>query len=386
MTVQFDYLSATHIVFGWGHLSQLTHLVKPYGDRVFVVTGRNQKRAGSLEKYLRELNVTYQVFSVGGEPTVDLVENALREARAFQTQLVIGFGGGSVLDTGKALAAMLANDGEVTDYLEVAGKGLPLTNPSIPYIAIPTTSGTGTEVTRNAVLSVPEKGIKVSMRSPLMLPKIALVDPKLTLSMSSEVTASTGLDALTQVMEAFVSNKANPMVDMLCREGMKRASLSLEKAWCDGDNRKARTDMSFLALLSGLALANGGLGAVHGFAGPLGGMISAPHGTICASLLPWVMEQNIGIIEQQEDLHEILERYDEVAQILTQNHQSNRYDGVQWVRNLCQKMNIPTLNQLGFQSQQTDELILKSAQSSSMRGNPVVLTKGNMEQILFNAM
>ena len=197
------------------------------------------------------------------------------------------------------MAALLTNEGDLSDYLEVVGKGRPLQNPAAPCIAVPTTAGTGAEVTYNAVLGVPDQHVKVSMRSPLMLPRWAIVDPLLTHSMPPELTASTGLDALTQLIEAFVSNKANPLTDGVCREGLQRAGRSLRRAFEDGSDAEAREDMSLASLFSGMALANAKLGAVHGFAGPLGGMTDAPHGVICGKLLPYVMQANVRALQDR---------------------------------------------------------------------------------------
>jgi alcohol dehydrogenase class IV len=383
--MQFNFYTPAQIRFGWGELKKIGELALPFGRRAFVLIGKNRERAEILLKLLQVNGIKYHVFAVSGEPTVELLENALLSSRENPCDMVIGFGGGSVLDTGKAVSALLTNSGAMMDYLEVVGKGMAIESPSLPYIAIPTTAGTGTEVTSNAVLGVPEKGVKVSMRSPYMIPNVAIVDPELTVSVTPGVTAASGLDALTQVLEAFVSVKANEMVDLLAREGMHRASRSLRSAYRDGNDQEARSDMSFTALLSGMALANAGLGAVHGFAGPLGGMISASHGAICACLLPHVMEMNIRVLEEQNPHSVYLKRYDEVAQILTGDRSANRFHGVDWVKELCGDLNIPTLKQLGYSPVQAEELIDKSKNSSSMKGNPVKLSGEQMLRILQNA-
>jgi alcohol dehydrogenase class IV len=383
--MQFNFYTPAQIRFGWGELKKIGELALPFGRRAFVLIGKNKERAEILLKLLQVNGIKYHVFAVSGEPTVEFLENALLSARENPCDMVIGFGGGSVLDTGKAVSALLTNSGAMMDYLEVVGKGMAIEGPSLPYIAIPTTAGTGTEVTSNAVLGVPEKGVKVSMRSPYMIPNVAIVDPELTVSVTPGVTAASGLDALTQVLEAFVSVKANVMVDLLAREGMQRASRSLRSAYRDGNDQEARSDMSFTALLSGMALANAGLGAVHGFAGPLGGMISASHGAICACLLPHVMEMNIRVLEEQNPHSVYLKRYDEVAQILTGDRSANRFHGVDWVKELCGDLNIPTLKQLGYSPVHAEELIDKSKNSSSMKGNPVKLRGEQMLRILQNA-
>jgi alcohol dehydrogenase class IV len=326
------------------------------------------------------------IFSVKGEPTTDVVSLGTEQARDRACDLVIGFGGGSVLDTGKAIAALLTNDGQLMDYLEVIGKGRPLARRPAPYIAIPTTAGTGAEVTRNAVLASPEHRVKVSLRSPLMLPRLALVDPELTYTLPPGVTASTGLDAFTQVVEPFVSNKANPLTDALCREGMARAARSLQPAYEDGDDRDARQDMAIVSLFGGLSLANAKLGAVHGFAGPLGGMFPAPHGTICARLLPHVMRVNVRALQERVPGSPALGRYDEIAQILTGERQATAENGVAWVQQLCQALNVPPLSAYGLGREDFPTLIEKASVASSMQGNPVQLTLEEMTEILEGAL
>jgi alcohol dehydrogenase class IV len=220
---------------------------------------------------LSTLGIPFTEFQVHGEPTIDVVREGTKAARG--CEMILGLGGGSVLDTGKAIAALATNPGDVIDYLEVIGKGQPLIHASLPYLAIPTTAGTGAEVTRNAVLESPEQNIKVSLRSPWMLPRLALVDPELTYQLPPDITASSGLDALTQLIEPFVSFKANPMTDAICREGMGHAARSLRRACETSADKASREGMSIASLFGGLALANAALGAVHGFAGPLGGML-----------------------------------------------------------------------------------------------------------------
>ncbi|MCX7013427.1 MAG: iron-containing alcohol dehydrogenase, partial [Candidatus Sumerlaeota bacterium] len=231
----------------------------------FVVTGRTLDRAAPLIERLKRRGIESVAFSTAGEPTTAMVSAGADRARRAECDLAIGIGGGSALDAAKAIAALLTNGGDVMDYLEVIGRGLPIARPSAPCIAIPTTAGTGAEVTRNAVLGAPEHRVKVSMRGPHLLPRLAIVDPLLTHSAPPAVTASTGLDALTQLLEVFVSNQANPMTDGVCREGLARAGRSLRRAYENGSDAAARGDMALASLFGGLALANAKLGAVHGF-------------------------------------------------------------------------------------------------------------------------
>ncbi len=380
--MRFEFATATRIIFGTGTIEEVAPLAAEMGSSAFVITGRSAERAQPVIEQLRRHSIEHVTFSVPGEPTTTIVKEGVREAREAKSDLVIGIGGGSVLDTGKAIAAMLTNSGELEDYLEVVGRGEPLTQPPAPYIAIPTTAGTGAEVTRNSVLGVPEHRVKVSMRSPLMLPRLAVVDSVLTHSMPPSITASTGLDALTQLMEVYVSNKANPLTDGICWEGLKRAARSLREAYEDGGNAAAREDMALASLLGGLALANAKLGAVHGFAGPLGGMISAPHGVICARLLPYVMETNVQALQKRATDSAALARYDEVAQLLIGKPAARADDGVAWVQELCAALKVPSLAEFGLKEEDLPAVVAKSQKSSSMKGNPIVLTDDELVEIL----
>src|SRR5207247_3681173 len=284
-TMRFEFATATRIIFGAGALRGVGLVAKEFGDRALVVTGKGVDRARPLLALLEASGISSASFSISGEPIIDLVVRGARFARAEKCGLVIGFGGGSAIDAAKAIAALLTNEGDVFDYLEVIGGGKPLARGSAPFMAIPTTAGTGAEVTRNAVLASPGHRLKVSLRSPLLLAKVALVDPELTYDLPPELTATTGLDALTQLIEPYVSCRANPLTDAICVEGIRRAARSLRRAFDNGADKSARLDMAIAGLFGGLALANAGLGAVHGFAASIGGMFSAPHGAVCAALL-----------------------------------------------------------------------------------------------------
>jgi len=400
--MRFEFATATRIIFGPGTLSEVGPIAAEMGSRALVVTGRTAlrqaqdkpARAAPLLDRLAAQGIDYVTFSVAGEPTTEVARLGTQRAREENCDLVIGFGGGSALDTGKAIAALLTNGGDPLDYLEVIGRGQPLTRPAAPCIAIPTTAGTGAEVTRNAVLASPEHRVKVSLRSPLMLPRLALVDPELTYSLPPEVTASTGLDALTQVMEPYVSNRANPLTDALCREGMHRAARSLHRAYAcgeqgrtkHGDDAAAREDMALASLFGGLALANAKLGAVHGFAGPVGGMFPAPHGAVCASLLPHAMAVNVQALQKRLPGSEALQRYDEIARILTGCASATADEGVAWVQELCQALQVPSLAAYGMTPEDFPILIEKASVASSMQGNPIKLTPDEMREILTRAL
>jgi alcohol dehydrogenase class IV len=374
----FDFATATRIVFGAGKVREAAALAKVMGERPLLVTGRSPARAAALLDGLP--------FPVEGEPTVDVVRRGVEMARAGRCEVVIAFGGGSAIDAGKAIAALAANSGEPLDYLEVVGRGWSLARPSLPFIAIPTTAGTGSEVTRNAVLGSPEHRVKASLRSPLMLPQLAIVDPELTLDLPPAVTASTGLDALTQLIEPYVCTRANPMTDIYCLEGMRRVRGALVWAYANGRDIAARTDMALASLLGGLSLANAGLGAVHGFAAPVGGMFEAPHGAVCAALLPYAMEVNIRALRSRAPAAEALQRYQTLARILTGEPEATAEDGVAWVAQTCRTLAIPALASYGIGEQDIPVLVEKAAKASSMKANPIVLTSDELREIVTRAL
>ena len=315
-----------------------------------------------------------------------MILEGINKAEESKYELIIGFGGGSAIDAGKAIAALSTNPGNPMDYLEIIGKGQALRYPSLPFLAIPTTAGTGAEVTRNAVLSSPENRVKVSLRSSLILPKLALIDPKLTLSVPPSITASTGLDALTQCIEPFVTHFANPLTDGICRQGIQFAARSLLKAFEHGDNLAARIDMSLASLIGGLALANAKLGAVHGFAGPLGGMYpNIPHGVICGRLLPFVVETNVNALISREPESPALSRFQEIAKLTTGNSNANARDGIFWIKDLANQLEIPPLSKYGIVARDYSEIIEKSKQASSMKGNPIQLKDSELHFILDQA-
>ena len=384
--MRFEFATATKIIFGADTLRETGAAARAFGRRALVVTGRDVKRAGPLLENLREAGVSATVFSVAGEPELSTIEQGVALAKMESCELVIGFGGGSALDAAKAIAAMLANDGGLLDYVETIGRGKALTKPSAPFIAIPTTAGTGSEVTRNAVLSSPEHKLKVSLRSPLMLARVAIVDPELTRDLPPAPTASTGLDALTQLIEPFVCSRANPMTDGMCVEGIRRAGRSLRVAFADGKNNSAREDMAAASLFGGLALANAGLGAVHGFAGPIGGSFPAPHGAICAALLPHVMAANLRALRQRAPESAALSRYSEVARLLTGDTGATADDGVDWICKLVSDLQIPRLGKYGIREEHVADLAAKAANASSMKANPVALTPDELAETLRRAL
>jgi alcohol dehydrogenase class IV len=300
--------------------------------------------------------------------------------------MVIGVGGGSVIDGAKAIAALVTNPGDPLEYLEVIGKGQPLKVAPLPFIAIPTTAGTGSEVTRNAVLGSHEHGVKASLRSAMMLAKVALVDPDLTRDLPPDLTASTGLDALTQLIEPYVSLRANAMTDALCVDGMKLAAVHLQRAYSDGHDAEARENMSLASLFGGLALANAGLGVVHGFAAPIGGMFDAPHGAVCAAVLPHGMDANVQALRKRGLWAPTLERYREIARVLTGDADALPEDAVEWVRRLCRRLAVKPLRAYGISAQHIPDLVEKASRASSMKANPIVLTVPELTAVMERAV
>ncbi|MBN1921190.1 MAG: iron-containing alcohol dehydrogenase [Anaerolineae bacterium] len=384
--MRFEFATATRIIFGAGTLRQLVPLAAELGLRPLVVSGKSVERVAPVLSLLAAGGLKPVSFVVAGEPTTDAVRQGVAVARQNACDFVIGFGGGSPMDTAKAIAALLTNPGELLEYLEVIGQGKPLEAPAAPVIAIPTTAGTGAEVTRNAVLASPEHGVKVSLRSPHMLPRLALVDPELTYSVPPSITASTGLDAFTQLVEPYVTPTANPLTDSLCREGIRRAARSLRRAFRDGSDIQAREDMAVASLFGGLALANAKLGAVHGFAGVLGGLFTAPHGAVCGRLFPEVAAVNIHALRRRDSNNRALGRYEEIARLLLGAPGAVAEDVIVWSTVLCRDLAIPGLAMYGITAADFPRIIAGASRASSMKGNPITLTETELAEILERAL
>lgn len=380
--MKFEFATANRIVFGSGTIKEVPSLAGGFGRKALLVTGSNFARVSKLIDLLKEKQISSFVFSVSGEPSVEIVTMGTAMAGEKKCEFIIAAGGGSVIDTGKAISVMMTAGGHVLDYLEVIGKGKAITENPAPFIAIPTTAGTGSEVTKNAVLCSQEHKVKVSLRSNLMIPKIAVIDPELTLSLPPSVTATTGLDALTQLIEPYVCNSPNPIVDTICREGIHRVAASIRKACENGSDLAAREDMSLASLFGGMALANAKLGAVHGFAGTIGGMFGAPHGAICAKLLPAVMKFNVKALEEREPSSPVLIRFTEVSRLLTGNPSATVSDGLEWLYALCRDFAIPSLSEYGLMEEHIESVVKQSEKASSMKGNPLLLTEKELTLIL----
>lgn len=384
--MKFEFATSQRILFGTGIVKDLGKLAGSLGRRALLVCGSGNAPFQSALESLNQAGLAVSQYPVLSEPDLAAVQNGLNFARSEACDVIVGIGGGSVMDCAKALAALLANRGNILDYLEVVGKGLPLSNPSLPMLAVPTTAGTGAEVTRNAVIAVPEQKVKVSMRSPYMLPKVALVDPELTYSTPPAVTAGSGLDALTQNIEAYTTLVHNPITDSLAREGITRAARSLKVVYDHGDDAAAREDMALASLFGGLCLANSGLGAVHGFAGVLGGMYNAPHGPICGRLLPGVMRANIQAFESVGVHSFILERYLEISRLLCGDPEAGLLAGSAWLEETIEHFQIKRLGEYGVKLEALDEIVTKSQAASSMKKNPIVLSGVALRAILEEAL
>jgi alcohol dehydrogenase class IV len=379
--MRFEFATATRIIFGEGTAATLPELARSFGARPLVVTGASTERAAWLVAAL-ETRHAAETFTVAGEPTVELVRAGAQRVKDAGCDVVIAMGGGSAIDAGKAIAAIATNGGEPLEFLEVVGKGRAIAEQPLPFIAVPTTAGTGSEVTRNAVLGSAEHCVKASLRSPMMLPRIALVDPELTYALPPAVTAQTGLDALTQLIEPYVSVRANPLVDAICVEGLGRAARALGRAYHDGSDHEARRDMALASLFGGLALANAGLGVVHGLAAPLGGQWKAPHGALCAALLPYGMAANVAALRGRAPQNPVLERYAFIARLLTGRNEASAEEGVEWVRALCAELQIPGLRAWGIAEADLPAVAEKAARASSMQANALPLTHEELLAVL----
>lgn len=386
MSLSFALAMPGGVKFGNGVADSLPAVVASLGRRVVVVTGSSPQRHDALLVGLRAVMEHVEVVSTDGEPTVHDADRATKVARDADADVVISLGGGSVMDVGKAVAMLLGNGGQALDYLEVVGGGNPIVAPSAAHVAVPTTAGTGAEVTANAVLMSPEHGLKASLRSPSMIPTLALVDPSLTRHAPAAVVAASGMDALTQCIEPFVSRFANPVTDGWAREGIARAASGLRRAVGDPSDEDARTDMSLCSLLGGLSLANAKLGAVHGFAGPIGGMLEVPHGSVCGALLGPTIAANVEALRRRDPGSPALQRYDEVGRLLTGRRDAVAADAVEWVELTRIELGLPGLASFGLGPDRVAEAVTKAAGASSMRGNPITLTDEELTRVLTAAL
>ena len=383
VTAPFEFATAGRVVFGAGRATELPALVGGWGERAVVLTGSRPDRHASL---IAALPMEVAVVPVSGEPTVDAARAAVTAAREQGARAVIGIGGGSVIDLGKTVAMLLGNGGDPLDYLEVIGRGQPIGRPSMPFAAVPTTAGTGAEVTMNAVLTSPEHGRKASVRARSMLPTLALVDPLLTVDCPPAVTAASGLDALTQCLEPLVSRNRTPITDALAADGLRHAAVGLRAAYADGSDVAARTEMALCSLLGGMSLANAKLGAVHGFAGVIGGLVPVAHGAICAALLAPVTEANVRALRERDPDNPALAAYRLAAALLTGDPGATVADGVEWIAQTVRQLGVGGLAAGGLDPDLVDDVVAKTGSSSSTKGNPIELTEEELRRALVAAL
>ncbi|KIN73536.1 iron-containing alcohol dehydrogenase [Sulfitobacter guttiformis] len=378
----FSFFSPQAIHFGRGQSQKTAALAATFGTSVLLVHGASVARAQWLIDACHSAGLTIETISCANEPSLPDIERALRQLNGVSPDIVIGLGGGSVLDFAKALAALICCKGDPMSYLEVVGDGRPLDHPPLPMIALPTTAGTGAEVTKNAVILVPDWGIKVSLRDPRMVPNIAIVDASLMQGAPKQVALAAGLDAVTQVIEPYLSIKANPMTDALCHAAIS-TGLSALRDVVENDTPEAWDRMAWVSTCGGLALANAGLGAVHGFAGVIGGETNAPHGAICGLLLPAVLESHLRKAEEHTEvagrLHWVLHQIDAYFA------QGEKGEGITALRSWSQKMGLRGLEGLGLSVADYPKVAEAASKTSSMSGNPFVLLQHELLEILHSA-
>lgn len=385
----FEFYSVPRIIVERGGRRRLGELAASMGTRVLLVHNA-PPLADEVGNILRATGLACHIFAQHGEPTVQDVGVALAMAKAAASDVVIGLGGGSAIDLAKAVAALLTNGGEVLDYMEVVGKGQKITKRSAPWIAVPTTAGTGAEATRNAVIGYKEKRFKASIRSELMLARIALLDPEMQVTVPPGVTAASGCDALCQVIESYTSTGANPISDGLALEGIARAGRSLSRAYHEATDLDAREDMAIAALLSGITLANAGLGAVHGFAAPMGANFPVPHGVVCAALLPHVIDANVRVLRAENVQHPTLRRYATIGRLLSGHTDAGDAAAINaavaFVADLTSELAIPPLRNFGVTESSIASMVDLAKKASSMRYNPATLSDEVLGEILRRAI
>lgn len=379
-----DWHAPGRIRFGHGTVSELPAIVASHGDRAFLVTGSSPGRWAALHAALASAVTVEGPWTIRGEPTVEDALRGANAARASGATVVVAVGGGAVIDAAKAIAAFSRNPGDPLEHLEVIGRGRPLVHAPLPLVAVPTTAGAGSEATRNAVLTSPGHRLKVSLRHPGLLPRVALVDPDLTLGLPPDVTAFSGIDALTQLLEPWVSRRAQPMTDALCEAALRRIGPALRTVLAS-PTPGARATMSWCSLVGGLALANAGLGVIHGFAAPLGGMLPVPHGALCAAMAAPGVQANLRALEARCPGSPALHRYDLAAAWITGDAHARRHDLVEWLRETARMAHLPSLADAGLGPSLFGEAIAAAQRSSSMASNPVVLDPDELRSALHAA-
>lgn len=386
LPMQFSLLLPQKVVFGWGKRREFGALAAELGATATVVYGSRTLHGSPLWTELMAaleehgVQVLSQV-SIHREPTIEDVDAATAQvlSNSSPVDIVIGIGGGAAIDLAKAVSAMATNEQSesVRDYLEGVGKGLSIENTPLPMLAVPTTAGTGSEATKNAVISVADPPCKKSLRSEKMVPKIVLIDPELSVSVPPRVTAASGMDAITQLIESYISSRATPLTQSLCIEGLKHALPNMKRAYVDGTDQPARTAMGYAAFLSGVSLANSGLGMAHGIAAALGAHCDVPHGLACAALLPIALRTNQTVSRKQQVV---------LGKLFAKNPHLSKEDAIaasiSYIETLCDDLSIPKrLRDLGVCKEQLNDIVTGS-RGNSMNGNPRALTHEELNSIL----
>jgi alcohol dehydrogenase class IV len=384
--VRFDLALPSDIRFGAGRVSEVPGALADLGaSRVLIITGRTTSRADGIRAALNAADMSSMVFGVATEPSIERVRAGVDLALETGCDAVLGFGGGSALDVAKAVAVLARSGTDPMDHLEVIGAGRPIERPGLPCVAVPTTAGTGSEVTRNSVLS--GGGVKASLRSPLILPKLAVVDPDLLVGVPKPTIAASGMDALSQLIEPLLSQRANPFTDALARDGIRRSARSLRRGYQEGmEDPDVREDLAIASLFSGMCLANSGLGAVHGLAAAAGARLSAPHGAVCAAVLSAAMEVNLRALRERAPNHFALQRIAEVASLLTGRPEATAEDAIAWLTELTAAMVIPGLANYGLDQDAIATVVTAAQKASSMRGNPIELSDQEVTEIVTRSL
>lgn len=391
MSGSFTLSRLPRIVFGDGSLSRLPELVRSFGTRALLVTGRRSFRESgrwpALVGALEDRGMSWQSLAVATEPTPALVDEAVEKFRGERIEVVVAVGGGSALDAGKAVAGLLPRGNSVLDHLEGVGRGIAYHGPSTPFIAVPTTAGTGSEATKNAVLSRRGRGgFKRSFRHECLVARYAVVDPTLLESCPPELIAADGMDALTQLVESYVSARANPLTDALALSGLRGVRRSL-LPWYEGagSTEGLRREMAYAALVSGITLAQAGLGAVHGLASPLGALFPIPHGVACGTLLAATTRVNLRALEQREPAHPHLARYAELGRLLAGSASEDpRQDHAALLELLAtwtERLRLPRLRDYGVTDADLPDIVAAS-RGGSMETNPILLRDEELRDVL----
>ncbi|NOT12290.1 MAG: iron-containing alcohol dehydrogenase [Methylococcaceae bacterium] len=389
---QFSISRLPRISFGNGRISDVPALASTYGRTALLITGKQSfcatPRWPAFIQLLEAKGISWLHFTVSGEPSPTLVDEAVSRFRGEAIDVVIAIGGGSVLDAAKAIAGLLPHGNSVMDHLEGVGKNIAYHGPSTPFIAVPTTAGTGSEATKNSVLSVQGRdGFKKSFRDECLIPEYAVIDPELLATCPRELVAADGMDAFTQLLESYVSIKANPFIDALAWSGMSAVKDGLFAAW-EGNEPSAshgRGAMAYAALLSGITLAQVGLGSVHGLASPLGAYFPIPHGVVCGTLVATATKVNIKAMQEREQHNPALVKYAQVGRLLTGQTEVDDIRAhallIALLADWSERLQLPRLHSYGI-STEDFPLIVANSRGSSMQTNPIVLTDAEINDIL----